>query len=430
VSALALLLGVGWARLTGRLRPPALALEHYPIVSLIIPVLNGGETLGNCLASIQAQTYPRDRLEVIVVDNGSTDGTQTVFQQAQEQGVGCVTNWVSLPFRGKPWALNAGIHLASGQYILNIDADVVLAPDAVARMIAALEADPTIGAATGGIQVLPAEPDAGRLPFLIAECEFQEYLSAFWMGRQYQSLTNSLYTLAGAFSAFRREALLCTFLYDKLTVSEDTKLTLDLYERCQTSRIVCVPQAIAYVTPTPSLRALYAQRVRWQRGQVEVAALNPQRLRPNIFRLRGLSLSRLMMIDHTLIFPRLIWTFLFPVMAMFGYPLLLVVSATLFMYLFYVVIALVSTLTIYLLVGPAERARLRANGWIVAVMPAYRFLVFFFRLAGSLIALAEPAEWRVRDPVTETRQAGERLLAQLTQSWVDFRGGRWLRAKG
>jgi putative glycosyltransferase (exosortase G-associated) len=422
LSALTLFVGVVVARLTKRLTPPPPLTAHHPRVSVIIPVLNGEATLGTCLASLRFQDYPHDCLEVFVVDNGSTDGTLTVFHHATVQGFGGALHWISTPFRGKPWALNAGIHLTSGKYLINIDADVVLKEDAISRMVAAFEANPAISAATGGVEVLPAEQGAGRLARWLAECEFQEYLSAFWMGRQYQSLTQSLYTLAGAFSAFRRDVLLQTFLYDKLTVSEDTKLTLDIYKYIPEAQVVCVPHAIAYVSATPSLAALYAQRVRWQRGQLEVAALNPERVGLNLLRLRGLSLSRLMMVDHTLLFPRLVWTFLFPLMAVFGYPLSLVVSATLVMYVFYIGINALTALTTYLIAGQLERERLRRNVWMVGLMPAYRFLIFAFRLAGSLITLAEPAEWRVSDPVTETKRAGLKLAAQLERAWSDWRG--------
>jgi putative glycosyltransferase (exosortase G-associated) len=423
-TALVLFFGVLWARWTGRLHPQTRALDFYPRVSIIIPVLNGERTLGGCLASIQAQTYPLTHLEIVVVDNGSADKTFDVVQRYQLETFSGQLHWISVPFRGKPWALNTGIHLTTGQYVINIDADVVLQRDAVRQMVMAFETNPDISAATGSVEVLPAEADEGRTTHLIAECEFQEYLSAFWMGRQYQSLTNGLYTLAGAFSAFRRETLLQTFLYDKLTVSEDTKLTLDIYERIKGAQVVCIAQAIAYVTPTPSVGALYAQRVRWQRGMLEVIALRANRLKFDIWRVRGLSLTRLMLIDHTLIFPRLIWTFLFPAMTAFGYPLSLVISATLFMYVFYLGIAALMAFTLYLVVDPLKRARLRANWWITFLMPAYRFAIFVFRLAGSITALAEPAEWRVVDPVTATKRAGQQLSQQAMQAWNDFRSQR------
>jgi poly-beta-1,6-N-acetyl-D-glucosamine synthase len=381
-------------------------------VSVIVPVYNGKKTLGLCLKALCEQNYPQEWIEIIVVDNGSTDGTAEVFQLASQQPFRGQMHWVSIAGRGKSYALNAGLHLSNHPYLCNVDADTLLHPDALAQMVAHFQADQNLGAATGSVEVLPAPPDAlinDRIGFLIAECEFQEYLLAFWLGRQGQAESHSLYTLAGAFSFFRREVLLSTLLYDKQTVSEDTKVSFDVRAQFGGHRLGCVPEAVAYVTPTPSFGALYAQRVRWQRGELEVAALNLPMLDANLLRLRGLSLSRTLLIDHTFLFPRLVWTFLFPALAFFGYPLSLVFSAMLLIYIFYIFLAAVSMVGVYLLAGPAVRERLLQNAWVVLLVPLYRMITFVYRLAGSIIVLAEPAEWRVQDPWAEIRSACNNL---------------------
>jgi biofilm PGA synthesis N-glycosyltransferase PgaC len=349
---------------------------------------------------------------VIVVDNGSTDHTYQVFQEQQRFPFRGQMHWISIAGRGKSYALNAGLHSASNTYICTIDADTVMHADALREMVRHFEADPRLGAATGTVEVLPVSPEdrQNRIAFLTAECEFQEYLNAFWLGRQGQTLNRSLYTLAGAFSFFRREVLLRTMLYDNQTVSEDTKVTFDIRRQLGGEGLVCIPKAIVYVTPTPSLSALYSQRVRWQRGEIEVAAIYQEMVNPNVLRLRGLALGRTLLIDHTFIFPRLVWTFLFPALYLFGYPLSLIVSASVIIYLFYIVIAGISALNIYIIATPAIRARLRRNWWIVTVIPAYHFLIFVFRLSGSIIALTEPAEWRVQAPWSETATAVQSLI--------------------
>lgn len=394
-----------------------------PGISLIIPVYNGERTLGECLESLHRQNYPAEQLEVIVVDNGSTDRTYRVFQEQQARPFRGQMHWISIAGRGKSYALNAGLHLASFPYICNIDADTVVHPNALREIVRHFEADPRLGAATGAIEVLPVMArnrvssrnpvSVERMASLIAECEFQEYLGAFWLGRQGQTLSQSLYTLAGAFSFFRREVLLKTALYDKQTVSEDTKVTFDVRRQFGGHRLACIPEAIVYVGPTPSLSALYAQRVRWQRGEIEVAALHREMADANVLRLRGLALGRTLLIDHTFLFPRLVWTFLFPALVFFGYPLSLIVSATLAIYFFYALIAATSMLAVYLIATPSIRARLRRAWWIPTLMPAYQMLIFGFRLSGSIMALTEPAEWRVRDPWTETVGAICSLYTQL-----------------
>ena len=406
VNALVLFVQVGIHRWQQR-RRVAPELTAYPGISIIVPVYNGEKTLAGCLDSLRAQNYPQEQLEIIVVDNGSTDGTQAVYEASQGRAFRGRMHWLSIAGRGKSYALNAGLHLAEHRYICTIDADAVIHPDAMRHMARHFEADKKLAAATGTVEVLPADESIDRDPIkhLIAECEFQEYLSAFWLGRQGQMLNRSMFTLAGVFSFFRRDVLLNTTLYDKQTVSEDTKITFDIRTQFGGERLACIPEAVVYVTPTPSLGALYSQRVRWQRGELEVAAVHQDMVDAHVLRMRGLALGRILLIDHTFLFPRLVWTFLFPALVFFGYPLSLVVEALGLIYVFYILIAAMSVISVYMMATPAIRVRLRRTWWLAAIIPAYRFAIFTFRLAGSIIALAEPAEWRVDPPWTEARRA-------------------------
>ena len=201
-------------------------LKTFPRVSLIVPVYNGAHNLGKTIQSIRAQSYPLKQLEVIVADNGSDDATRKAFLEQQwHNSIGSL-QWISIPTRGKAWALNAGIHMANGEYIGNVDCDVELHPDAVLNMVKAFEADTSMGAATAAIEITASNGEK-KSPFryLMQECEFFEYLAAFWVGRQYQTVVNSLYTLAGAFSLFRRRILLNLTQYSNRTVTEDTDIT-------------------------------------------------------------------------------------------------------------------------------------------------------------------------------------------------------------
>jgi putative glycosyltransferase (exosortase G-associated) len=318
--------------------------------------------------------------------------------------------------RGKAWALNAGIHLARGNYIVNVDSDTVLASDAIRNVVAAMEADPELGAVTGAIEVLPPAADATPLQRVLAECEFFEYLAAFQVGRTHQTILQNLYTLSGAFSAFRREILLQTFLYSQETVTEDTDLTFELYERFRDKRVGCVSSAISYVHPIESLSALYAQRVRWQRGQLEVSARHTSLMRRSMFQISGFAPARTLLIDHTLAFPRLVWTLFLPILTMFGYPLALIVAATLMLYLFYVLIDLAWMAVASIDVNRAARRRMGHTWWVLAALPLYRMLIFWFRFSGFLYAVAEPGTWRVQDPLSQAR-AG---MADIRQRLAAF----------
>jgi putative glycosyltransferase (exosortase G-associated) len=383
-------------------------LEFFPFITIIVPVYNSASTIEACIDSLLKQEYPANRVEILLIDNGSTDNSYDIFSRIQYEK-NANLRWHAIINQGKSWALNAGIHMAQGEYILNVDSDVVLRPDAVRQIIAAMEAHPEFGAVTGAIEVLPPDEDAPALIRVIAECEFFEYLTAFNVGRAQQTLLQNLYTLSGAFTAFRREVLLSTYLYNQDTITEDTDLTFEIYERIRERQIGCVTAAVAYVHPIESLSALYAQRVRWQRGQLEVSARHEQLLRKPIWKFLGFSPKRVLVVDHTLSFPRLVWTFFLPALTLYGYSLSMIFAGWIILYGFYLLIDLVWILVAMLGTGDSERFRLRKTFYLLPILPLYRMMIFWFRFSGFLLAIAEPGKWRVADPISQIRRAVDDL---------------------
>lgn len=408
---------------------PEKPLKNYPLVSIIIPSYNGAADLPVCLKAIREQSYPANKIEVLVVDNRSSDDTRAVMAREQERPFEGSINVISLPYRGKAGALNAGIHHSRGDLILNVDADTALDEHALYEMARAFEEDEKLAAATGSVDVLPPDIDpltgehreVHPLRYAMAQAEFVEYYEGFRIGRQYQSQTDSLFTLAGAFSAFRREVMLRTFMYDQRTVSEDTDLTFYIATHFPDLRVKAVASSIVYVHPTPSLKQLYAQRVRWQRGQIEVAAMYPQFER-HPFRLRGLSVVKSLIVDHTLAFPRVVWTFLLPFMFLLGYPLEVVISATLGLYLIYVGVEALYYLVALWVSEGEPRSRLWRLWWMPVFMPLYRWTTFWFRFSGFLAAVKEPKQWQAKDPLSESYYSARRMstlaLTFLTQSFM------------
>jgi len=385
-----------------------------PRVTVIVPVHNSQRTLGACLRSLQRQNYPADHMEIIAVSNGTTDQSFEVFQAAQRREWPGRLTWMQTGKSGKAWALNAGIHLSTGQIIINVDSDVTLSRSAIRLMVERFQSEP-LGAATGAVVVRPPTQGISGWKRLLATCEYLEYLAAFVVGRRFQTFSDSIYTLAGAFSAFRREALLETFLYSKRTVSEDTDLTFAFRERVGDRwRVACVPEAVAYVEPTPSLTALHAQRTRWQRGELEVSSLYPELSQRAPWKVKGFAGARVLLVDHTLSFPRLVWTFLFPALGWFGgYPWPLIAWAFVMLYFFYALVEAAWVGVCYLLGDGSTRQRLRRDSWVAGLMPLYRFLVFWFRMDGFLRALAEPPTWRVNAPWVQTREAAARHVQRV-----------------
>lgn len=396
-----------FATISGRakrlpIRPVTQAPQgKWPRVSILIPVYNSEQDLADCIDSIRRQSYPVELIEIFAIDNGSRDDSFKVFCEKQQEKFEGAIYWLSTFHQGKPWALNVGIHYAQGDYIINLDSDIVLHEDAIANMVAAFENDRDLIAATGAVEIRPEATDRGFMR-LVHECEFQEYYFGFNVGRRFESQAKSLFTLAGAFSAFRREVLLNTYLYDTSTVGEDTFMTFELQEQHPGKKVSVVTASVCYTDPIPSLRALYSQRVRWQRGEIEVIAAHPKLAKRGLF-YRGFAPARTLLVDHTLAFPRVTWTFLMPGLVFFGYSVATVLQATVALYAAYVFIEAATWSTSALLVVPPSAGRLWRGWWTIPLMPAYRYFVFWLRFAGVLTVLTEAHQWRTTDPVTASR---------------------------
>lgn len=111
-------------------------METRPLVTVVVPTKNTERTLARCLASIKAQAYPA--VELIVVDNSSTDATMAIAKEYADQAV------TKGPERSAQ--RNHGWRIGSGEYAVFIDADMVLTENIVAEAVAAFEADSTLGA--------------------------------------------------------------------------------------------------------------------------------------------------------------------------------------------------------------------------------------------------------------------------------------------
>ncbi|MDD2621163.1 MAG: glycosyltransferase family 2 protein, partial [Syntrophomonadaceae bacterium] len=241
---------------------------------------------------------------------------------------------------------------------------------------------------------------------IINYCEVIEYLVAFDVGRRYQNLKNSLFTLSGAFSIFRRDVLLQSFLYQERTVSEDTDLTFNIRKALGNSkgRIGFVSKSIAYVEAIESMSRLYSQRVRWQRGEVEVMGAYYEHP-PSILEALNDFVGRIMLADHSIAFLRLSWTFLLPFMYFLGYPLPTIVVALFGLFVCYLILEILSFSIAYRSSSEDYRQELRNIWWVIFFLPMYRYLTYWFRLGGIIMALTEEKSWKVGNPVDQIQNA-------------------------
>ena len=275
-----------------------------PEISLIIPIYNSMDTLEPCLRSIDESDYPSDRIRIFLVNNQGQDDSFQVFCQCQRKYPGLRMQWLNAK-QGKSKALNLALFNSEGKYIVHIDSDGVLEKSALKNMVYRFENDQSIECMTGVILTEPRLVQKYPLlfPRLLRKLEFVEYAQAFLAGRNYASELNAVYTLSGAFSAFRKSAVLKSQLYNTDTICEDTQITFQMKYLLNIKVGVC-EDAIFFVDPIENMNKLYTQRQRWQRGSLEVSHLflkNKLKAR-NMFTNVGV---RTLVYDHTFAFPRM-----------------------------------------------------------------------------------------------------------------------------
>jgi hypothetical protein len=133
--------------------------------------------------------------------------------------------------------------------------------------------------------------------------------------------------------------------------------------------------------------------------------------------LSGFNPGRVLLIDHTLAFPRLIWTFLIPILALFGYSLSIIFMSAILTYFFYLSIDLLWVIAALYYANQLARQRLVYTWWVIPILPLYRIVVFWFRLSGFLHAVAEAGTWRVADPFDQVRDGFKDMHRRLLHFW-------------
>lgn len=373
-----------------------------PEITLIIPVYNSADTLEACLASVHDSTYPTEQINILLVNNQSKDDSFKVYCHCQELYPDLKMQWLSAK-QGKSKALNMALFCSDGKYIIHIDSDGVLEKNALENMVIRFENDPDVHCMTGAVltskeMIEDTESFCGRI---VRRCEFLEYCQAFLAGRNFQSELDSIYTLSGAFSAFRKSVILKTQLYNTDTVCEDTHVTFQIRKLMKKSVHLC-ENALFFVDPIESGEKLYTQRQRWQTGELEVSHMF---LRDKL-RSRGFFsdfMIRVLTIDHTFAFPRMIWYFALICLAFMNYPFKLIIGSVGILYLLYVFSAFLFYLNIcaYLKWKPELRNYYAGKWYLLFLMPLYNFVIFWIRFAGIINSITLRNGWKASTPKEE-----------------------------
>ncbi|MYS94966.1 MULTISPECIES: bifunctional polysaccharide deacetylase/glycosyltransferase family 2 protein [Streptomyces] len=221
-------------------------------VSVIVPAYNEKECIANTLDSLAHSTHP---IEIIVVDDGSTDGTADIAESLRMPNVRVIRQANA----GKPAALNNGVRNASHDIVVMMDGDTVFEPDTVRQLVQPF-ADPQVGAVAGNAKV-------GNRTTVIGAWQHIEYVMGFNLDRRMYDLLRCMPTIPGAIGAFRREAVLAVGGMSEDTLAEDTDITIALHRAGW--RVVYQEHARAWTEAPGSLKQLWSQRYRWSYGTMQ-----------------------------------------------------------------------------------------------------------------------------------------------------------------
>jgi cellulose synthase/poly-beta-1,6-N-acetylglucosamine synthase-like glycosyltransferase len=302
-----LLVAAGWEmavharRIRSESRWRVLQSEIVPSISLLAPAYNEEATIAESVRSQLGLYYPN--LEVVVVNDGSRDRTLEVLIAAFDlapihpiyrRTVDCApvvglyrsrlhTGLVVVDKQngGKADALNAALNVAQGDLVCAIDADTLIEPDALQRMVRPFLVEDDVIAAGGTIRVANGcSIRGGRVSEVRAPrgalggFQVIEYLRAFLFGRLGWNRLGGNLIISGAFGLFRRSAVLAAGGYAHDTVGEDMELVARLRRRSReaggSGKVAFIPDPVAWTEAPESLRVLGRQRDRWHRGLADV----------------------------------------------------------------------------------------------------------------------------------------------------------------
>ncbi|MCX4400372.1 glycosyltransferase [Streptomyces sp. NPDC059837] len=221
-------------------------------VSVLVPAYNEAKCIENTVRSLMESEHP---VEVLVVDDGSSDGTARIVEDLRLPNVRVVRQHNA----GKPAALNRGLANARHDIVVMMDGDTVFEPATVRELVQPF-ADPSVGAVAGNAKV-------GNRDSLIGAWQHIEYVMGFNLDRRMYDILGCMPTIPGAVGAFRRSALERVGGMSDDTLAEDTDITMALHR--DGWRVVYAEKARAWTEAPESVQQLWSQRYRWSYGTMQ-----------------------------------------------------------------------------------------------------------------------------------------------------------------
>jgi len=227
--------------------------KAFPMVSVIVPAYNEAKNIKRCLKSILKQNYPKEKLEVIVVDDGSEDKTYEIAKGFQKHGVKVFRK----RHEGKARALNFGLKKARGELVAVVDADSILDRDAIRKCISYFDSK-EVAAVTS--HILP------RGNSLLEKLQRLEFM-VISVARKLQEAFNLIYATPGPLSVYRKDVLLKLGGFDERNLTEDVEICWRIIRAGY--RVRMAYDARVTTKYPKGLKSWLRQRARWNIGGMQ-----------------------------------------------------------------------------------------------------------------------------------------------------------------
>jgi cellulose synthase/poly-beta-1,6-N-acetylglucosamine synthase-like glycosyltransferase len=233
--------------------------SYYPTTTILVPCWNKAKTLGATVESLLALEYPKDKLSILIIDDGSTDGT---YEAAQQFAHNPQIKILQKKNEGSKYsALNFGIANSESELVGCLDADSFVAPDALLEVIKRFESNLEIMAVTPAMKVHHPKN-------LLELMQAVEYAFGIFCRKMFDNLS-ALTVLPGPFSIYKREVFTKIGTFRKAHHTEDMEMAFRMH--ANGLRIANAHTALVSTKVPTSLGALVRQRIRWSRGFLENA---------------------------------------------------------------------------------------------------------------------------------------------------------------
>jgi len=243
-------------------------MEKFPFVSVIIPAYNEQDTLPHCLDSIVKLEYPLNKLQIIMVNDQSTDNTLKVAEAFRKKHKDIDMKVITGKHQGKSGALNLGVKHSKYDLILTLDADVTLEKGTIKELVKPVH-DKSI-AATNCIAVIKKPKN------MIEQFQRIEFFLFNLIRTSFSKVFDNSIWFLGAVACYKKEVLRKIGGFKKDTLTEDMDICLEMYN--SNYKIITVPHAVIVTKACPTVKSLFQQRMRWYYGALQALVKNKELL--------------------------------------------------------------------------------------------------------------------------------------------------------